>query len=370
MLPATWTTWMVLPLGANKWQSVCPVHYWELSVVIIDTWDLSNEIKQRLGRVYSPLLPLPFGMTQGYPKVDPKRRLGDRGCPLEPYLAMAYAQWLQVAACWSLRLDDHTLAWSMEALLEAMSGSFTLLRDEILNFLESDAHTEPVELQGPFKEIFPAFWDLFWDLGGGSNGMHPSDVPGADGLSSNCLLHDMPAGMLSRQEQMGELQLESFKGVAICSVKGASEWAIIGVLGFITGRSFYLHVHDWPMSDPMDTGCPSPGKALLPPAAPSTSLQHDSPIDIGLPLQIYQIPLSWFPSLHHQLLRRNRLSWMWPPICQSGKKQGISPTSSCRMILKRKKKTPKTFITSIGIPYDEMGILTWTVWRDTGGRRP
>ena len=153
-------------------------------------------------------------------------------------------------------------------------------------------------------------------------------------------LHDLPAGMLSRQGQMGELQLESFEGMAICLVKEASEQAIIRVSGLITGRSFDLHMHDQPMSDPMDTGCPSPGKALLLPAAPSTPLQHDSPIDIRLPLQICWIPSSQFLSLHHQSLRRNRLSWMGPPVCQSGKKQVMSLTSSSRTIPKRNKKTP------------------------------
>ena len=74
---------------------------------------------------------------------------------------MGYARRLQVVACQSLGLDANTLAHSVEAFLKAMSGAFTLLRDGILHFLESDAHTKPLEMQDPLKDVFPSFWDPF-----------------------------------------------------------------------------------------------------------------------------------------------------------------------------------------------------------------
>ena len=283
---------------------------------------------------------------------------------------MAYAQWLQVVACQSPGLDDHTLARSVEAFLEAMSGSFTLLRDGILNFQESDVHTEPLELQGPFKEILPAFQDLFGTLEKDPLAhilvMHQVQTD----YQVTVHLHDLLAGMLSRQVHMGELQPESFKGVAICSVKGASERAVIGVLGLITGRSFELHLHDWPVSDPMDTGCPSPGKALPLPAAPSTHLQHDSLIDIRLHPSNLPDPLIPIPLPMSLITKEEQALLGGPPICQSQKKQMMSLMSNSRTILKRKKKTPQTYVTSKGIPYDEMGTLTWTMWRDTGSGSP
>ena len=90
-------------------------------------------------------------------------------------------------------------------------------------------------------------------------------------------------GMVPSKEQMGELQLESFKGVAISSIKGASEHAVIGVLGLIMSRSFDLHVPDQPVSDPKDMGCPSPCTALSPLTIPAAYLPHDSPMDLRPP---------------------------------------------------------------------------------------
>ena len=77
---------------------------------------------------------------------------------------MAYARRLQVVGCQSLGLDANTLAHSVEAFLEAMSGAFTLLRDGILHSLESDAHTKPLKMQSPLKDMFLAFQDLFGTL--------------------------------------------------------------------------------------------------------------------------------------------------------------------------------------------------------------
>ena len=74
---------------------------------------------------------------------------------------MAYARRLQAVTCQSLRLDDNTLAQSMEAYLKAMVGAVTLLRDRILNFPESDTHTKLLEMHSPLKDMFPAFQDLF-----------------------------------------------------------------------------------------------------------------------------------------------------------------------------------------------------------------
>ena len=95
-------------------------------------------------------------------------------------------------------------------------------------------------MQSPLKDMFPAFQDLFGT---------PDEDP-LVGILVMCkvqteykmtiCLHDLPTGMMSQKEQMGELQLESFVGVAICSIKGASEHAVIGVSGLITGRSFDL----------------------------------------------------------------------------------------------------------------------------------
>ena len=70
---------------------------------------------------------------------------------------MAYARRLQAVAPLSLGQDVNTLAQSVEAFLEAMAGTFTLPRDRILNFPESDACTELLEMHGPLKYVFPAF---------------------------------------------------------------------------------------------------------------------------------------------------------------------------------------------------------------------
>ena len=168
---------------------------------------------------------------------------------------MAYARRLKVVACQSLRLDANTLTCSVEAFLEAMSGVCTLLRDRILHFLKSDACTKLLEMQGPLKDMFPTFQDLF---------RTPDEDPLAGILvmrkvqteyKATICLHDLPMGMMSRKGKMGELQLESFEGVAICSVKGALEHTVIRVSDLITGRSFNLHIHDQPVSDPKDMGC-------------------------------------------------------------------------------------------------------------------
>ena len=124
-----------------------------------------------------------------------------------PYLAMAYARRLQVVACQSLGLHTNTLAHLMEAFLKAMSGAFALPSDGILHFLESDAHTEPLEMQGPLKDMFPAFWDLFGT---------PDEDPLAGILVMHKVrteykmtihLHNLSVGMMSRKGQMGELKL-------------------------------------------------------------------------------------------------------------------------------------------------------------------
>ena len=175
---------------------------------------------------------------------------------------MAYARRLQVVAYQSLRLDANTLAHSLVAFLEAMSGAFTILRDGILHFLESDAYAKPLEIQGPLKDVLLAFQDLFGtldeDLLVGILVMHKVWTK----YKAMIHLHDLPAGMMSRKGQMGKLQLESFEGVAICSIKGTLECTVIGVSSLIMGRSFNLHVHNQPISDPKDLGCPSPHTAL------------------------------------------------------------------------------------------------------------
>ena len=120
-------------------------------------------------------------------------------CPLKPYLAMAYAKRLQVVACQSLRLDANTLACSVEAFLEAMSGACTLPRDRILHFLESDACTKLLEMQGPLKDMFLAFWDLFRmpdeDPLAGILMMHKVQTE----YKATICLHDLPMGMMSRK---------------------------------------------------------------------------------------------------------------------------------------------------------------------------
>ena len=232
--------------------------------------------------------------------MDPKWWWGGGTHPLKPYLAIAYARRLQAAACQSLRLDDNTLAWSVEAFLEAMAGAFTPPRDGILNFPESDAHTEPLEMHSPLKDVFPAFQDLFWtpdeDPLGGILVMHKVWTE----YQVTIHLHDLPVGMMSRKGQIGKLQLESFEGVAICSIEGALECTVTGVLALITGRSFNLHIHDQPISDPIDMGCPSLSTASSPPTVPTAPLPHDSPMDIGppppnLPEPLILIPLPMSP---------------------------------------------------------------------------
>ena len=240
--PLRWVRWHVAcywghtnnasPHGLPKC-SVCLVHYWELSVVMVAMWDLSVEIRWRSAMIYSPLLPLPFHMTWGYLKLDPKWQWGGGNCPLEPYLAMAYTKRLQVVAHQSLGLDANTLAHLVVAFLEAMSGTFTLLRDGILHFPESDAHTKPLKMWGPLKDMFPAFWDLFGtldeDLLVGILVMHKVQTK----YKVTIHLHDLPMRMMSQKGKMGELQLESFEGVAICSIKGALEHEVIGVSDLI-----------------------------------------------------------------------------------------------------------------------------------------
>ena len=57
------------------------------------------------------------------------------------------------------------------------------------------------------------------------------------------------------------------------------------------GRSFDLHIHDWPDSDPIDMRCPSPNTALSPLTVPTAPLPHNSPMDTGPPLPNLPEPL-------------------------------------------------------------------------------
>ena len=177
---------------------------------------------------------------------------------------LGHGLWQKVAGCGcqSLRLDTNTLAHSVEAFLKAMLDVLTLLRDRILHFPESDACTKPLEMWGLLEDMFPAFWDLF-------------RTPDEDLLANSLVmckvqteykvticLHDLPVEMMSRKGQMGELQLESFEGVTICSVKGASEHAVHEILGLtswvgpltymamislsLTLQTWGVHPHAWP----------------------------------------------------------------------------------------------------------------------------
>ena len=77
---------------------------------------------------------------------------------------------------------------------------------------KNDACTKLLEMQGPLKDMFPAFWDLFRtpdeDPLAGILVMHKVQTK----YKATICLHDLPMGMMSKKGQMGGCSWNHLRG--------------------------------------------------------------------------------------------------------------------------------------------------------------